>query len=102
MRRWRQILVAEYRNNLVGLALAYRGPVGLNFSFLENRCDLITANSITETERRDVYSLLINKISKFYNESELLRIMVTTDASAAYLLGQLGGKKYEITLNAFG
>jgi hypothetical protein len=43
LRRTRHVWLA-YRANKeepVGAAIAYRGPLGVNFSYLENRCDLL-------------------------------------------------------------
>jgi len=43
LRRTRQIWLA-YRANKeepIGAVIAYRGPLGANFSYLENRCDLL-------------------------------------------------------------
>jgi len=46
LRRYRRIwTVRDRRGRLLGAALAHRGPIGLNFSFLENRCDLLLASS---------------------------------------------------------
>ena len=44
LRRYRRIFLATDRRGRVrGAALAHRGPTGMNFSFLENRCDLLLA-----------------------------------------------------------
>lgn len=46
LRRYRRIwTVRDRQGRRLGAALAHRGPVGLNFSFLENRCDLLLASS---------------------------------------------------------
>jgi len=42
LRRYRRIFTATDRaGRLRGAALAYRAPLGLNYSFLENRCDVL-------------------------------------------------------------
>jgi hypothetical protein len=46
LRRYRRILTATDRTGrLLGAALAHRGPLGMNYSFLENRCDLLLAQT---------------------------------------------------------
>lgn len=42
LRRFRRVFLARVpgQQDPIGFAVAYRGPLGLNFSFLENRCEL--------------------------------------------------------------
>lgn len=56
LRRYRRVWLAHLpgRDLPVGAALAYRGPLGFNFSFLENRCDLLLAPTLNEAEVREV------------------------------------------------
>jgi hypothetical protein len=43
LRRYRRIWLAmmDGHDAPVGAAIAYRGPLGFNLSFLENRCDVL-------------------------------------------------------------
>src|SRR5262249_48640471 len=73
LRRSRHIWLA-YRNNrreLIGAAIAYRGPLGLNFSFLENRCDLLMLPSLSETESGKASTALLGAAVKAYENFEL-------------------------------
>ncbi len=49
-----------------GMIIAYRGPFGLNFSFLENRCDLMVDPSLSQDHRTDVCRVLVGKASQAY------------------------------------
>ncbi len=58
LRRTRHVWLA-YRGNKnepIGAAIVYRGPLGLNFSYLENRCDLLLHPSVHESEALGVIS----------------------------------------------
>ncbi len=68
LRRYRSIYVAEHRNHeqIVGIALAYRGPLGFNFSFLENRCDLIVSNLLNDETRQEVITTLVCAVAEQY------------------------------------
>lgn len=49
LRRYRRIFTATDRaGRLRGAALAYRAPLGLNYSFLENRCDVLLSDEDPE------------------------------------------------------
>src|SRR6266403_1701421 len=52
LRRTRHVWLA-YRANKeepIGAAIVYRGPLGMNFSYLENRCDLLLHPTLPESE----------------------------------------------------
>ena len=76
----------------VGAAIAYRGPLGINFSFLENRCDLIVADNIDDSKRFEICNSLLFYASNAYLESDypLEYIPVTTDKKCADLLLKAG------------
>jgi len=50
LRRTRHIWMAyrEYKDEPIGAVIAYRGPLGLNFSYIENRCDLLLHPTLPE------------------------------------------------------
>src|ERR1700756_2206511 len=76
LRRTRQIWLA-YRVNKeepIGAAIAYRGPLGVNFSYLENRCDLLLHPTLPETEVSDAASGLLTACSRAYDDFELEEI----------------------------
>jgi hypothetical protein len=92
LRRTRRVWLA-YRGNKeepIGAAIAYRGPLGLNFSYLENRCDLLLHPSLPESEALGVVGSLLRASSVAYRDFELDEIPVITDQIAIPALLKLG------------
>ena len=92
LRRTRHVWLA-YRGNReepVGAAIAYRGPLGLNFSYLENRCDLLLHPNLPESESLSVVASLLKASSVAYRDFELDAIPVITDQIAVPALLKLG------------
>jgi len=74
LRRRRYIWIAYYKgiNRPVGAAICYRGPLGLNFSFLENRCDLLMDEKrLSQSRCEEVSKQLLYNASKAYFYSDL-------------------------------
>lgn len=94
LRRTRQAWLA-YRAGVeepVGAALAYRGPLGLNFSFLENRCDLLLHPALSPADAAAVTESLMASVLPAYADFELDDIPVVADATSAAALVALGGQ----------
>jgi hypothetical protein len=94
LRRTRQIWLA-YRANkeeAMGAVLAYRGPLGVNFSYLENRCDLLLRPTLPESEVSDVASALLSASAAAYKDFELDEIPVIADEMATHALLKVGGE----------
>jgi hypothetical protein len=92
LRRTRHVWLA-YRSNReepVGAAIVYRGPLGLNFSYLENRCDLLLNPSLPESEALGVVASLLRTSSVAYRDFELDEIPVIADQIAVPALVKLG------------
>src|ERR1700730_6289191 len=92
LRRTRHVWLA-YRGNKdqpLGAAIVYRGPLGLNFSYLENRCDLLLHPSIPESEALGVVSSLLKASSVAYRGFELDVIPVIADQIAVPAMVKLG------------
>ena len=90
LRRYRRIFAARDRatDRLLGVAIAWRGPLGFNFSFLENRCDLITAPDISSERRAAVASALLSATLPVYNDFEPGGMyLITGSIEAAVLEG---------------
>ena len=67
LRRKRFIWVAlGEKNEILGAVLVYRGPFGLNFSFIENRCDLIVDESLPDDICGDICQKLIREALEAY------------------------------------
>ena len=94
LRRTRRVWLAyrDRKNEPVGAAIAYRGPLGANFSFLENRCDLLLHPTLAESEVKSVAAGLLNSSATAYGDFELDAIPVISDASALSALVQLGAE----------
>jgi len=73
LRRKRFIWIAfsNGKSEPLGAAIAYRGPFGFNFSFLENRCDLLVERGLNDELRRDVCEALLQNAATAYFDSEL-------------------------------
>ncbi len=94
LRRTRQVWLA-YRAGEdvpVGAALAYRGPLGLNFSFLENRCDLLLAPGVSAQQATDVTVALMSRAAEAYEDFELEEIPVVADSLSEAALVACGGQ----------
>jgi hypothetical protein len=92
LRRTRQIWLA-YRANKeepIGAVIAYRGPLGANFSYLENRCDLLLHPTLPEAEVSEAASALLTACSKAYSDFELEEIPVIAEEMATHVLFNLG------------
>jgi len=72
--RKRDILMAWDKNKeiILGVALIYRGPFALNFSLLENRCDILINPSIGRNERVNIIRALVQKSSHYYDSTKML------------------------------
>ncbi len=94
LRRTRHVWLA-YRANKeepIGAAIAYRGPLGVNFSYLENRCDLLLHPTLPESEVSGAASALLTACSKAYDNFELEEIPVIAEEMATHVLYKLGAE----------
>jgi len=94
LRRTRQVWLAypEHKNEPIGAAIAYRGPLGANFSYLENRCDLLLHPKLADSDVSEVVVGLLGPASTAYQDFELGAIPVIADALASVVLIQLGAE----------
>jgi hypothetical protein len=94
LRRTRQVWLAysQGKNEPMGAALAYRGPLGANFSYLENRCDLLLHPNLADSDVSEVVVGLLGAASTAYQDFELGAIPVIADALASVVLIQLGAE----------
>src|SRR5260370_7072814 len=76
----------------MGAAIAYRGPLGVNFSYLENRCDLLLHPTLPESEVSEAASALLTACSKAYADFELEEIPVIAEEMATHVLYKLGAE----------
>lgn len=94
LRRTRQVWLAyrERKNEPIGAAIAYRGPLGANFSFIENRCDLLLHPALPESDVSGVAAGLLKASSGAYQDFELDAIAVIAAPLASSALLQLGAE----------
>jgi hypothetical protein len=104
LRRKRYIWIAYDKDQTpLGAAICYRGPLGLNLSFLENRCDLLIRKQYF-SQLEHICSALINKANDTYFSNvfddginqklkyPLSYIQVVTDYQVSIFLQEKGAK----------
>jgi NAD(P)H-dependent flavin oxidoreductase YrpB (nitropropane dioxygenase family) len=94
LRRYRRIWLARMPGHEmpVGAAIAYRGPLGLNFSFLENRCDLILSPDLADDQIPSVALPLLAAVATAYEDFLPDMIPVVTESSAVPCLRKAGAQ----------
>ena len=85
LRRYRHIYLALKGDTPVGCAIAFRGPLGLNFSFLENRCDVVMKPNLESSQAAAIVEALLAEAASTYADFEPEWIPVTTDCPPADL-----------------
>jgi hypothetical protein len=92
LRRTRHVWLAfrANREEPIGAAIVYRGPLGVNFSYLENRCDLLLHPTLPQSEVSEVASSLLKASSAAYEDFELDEIPVIAEEMATHVLFKLG------------
>ena len=68
---------------IVACVVANRGPLGLNFSFLENRAYYIVDKHIAESQRKPLVQTMNTVAKSFYTTIELQAIPIVTDAATS-------------------
>jgi hypothetical protein len=94
LRRTRRVWLAyrDYKDDPIGAVIAYRGPLGLNFSYIENRCDLLLHPTLPQADALDVVSSLLKASASAYEDFELDAIPVIAEELAAPALQHLGAE----------
>jgi hypothetical protein len=94
LRRSRHVWLAYGKNSEepIGAAIVYRGPLGLNFSFIENRCDLLLAPSFSESLKQNAAAALLNQALTAYENFEIEQIPLIVPESEVPLALKLGAQ----------
>jgi hypothetical protein len=92
LRRTREVWLAYRQKQVVGAVMAYRGPLGLNFSFLENRCDLLLLPNLPDAELQKTVSALLGAAATAYRDFELDFIPVIAGDESVPVLVKLGAQ----------
>src|SRR5690242_9438698 len=94
LRRSRRVWIA-YRSRtqeVLGAAIAYRGPLGINFSYLENRCDLLISPKVSHSDTTGVARALLRAVAPAYDDFELDEIPLIADDHSARACEELGAE----------
>lgn len=78
-----------------GIAIAYRGSLGLSFSFLENRCELVIGRDVSIEAAAVVAEALTGAAAAEYEDSPLPWLLVSTDERTASHLVNRGATKLQ-------
>jgi hypothetical protein len=94
LRRYRRVWLASIDDQAgsVGAAIAYRGPLGFNFSFLENRCDILLDPSLTDRQADAVTRALVEAAAPAYADFPLRAMPVVGDGRTARAVLALGAQ----------
>jgi hypothetical protein len=75
--RYRRVLLCRAAGEILGVAIINRSSLGMNFSFLENRVDLIIDNLLSNHRRQQVLTKLIHSTIEFYRDFPPQSLFVT-------------------------
>jgi hypothetical protein len=92
LRRYRPIWLAYDHGELAGAALCYRAPLGFNFSFLENRCDLVVRAELNAARRSAVAAALLRAAQPIYGDISTHHIPLVTDSYTASTVVAMGAE----------
>jgi len=94
LRRTRRVWLAYQTRTqeVLGAAIAYRGPLGINFSYLENRCDLLISPKVSQIETTKVARALLRAVSPAYQDFELDEIPLVVDSHSVQACRELGAE----------
>lgn len=94
LRRYRRawLAVDKASDCVVGAIIANRGPLGINFSYLENRAELLISMDVNEDLRSVIIAGLIRSASSEYSDFAPGIIPIITDAITSKKLISLGNK----------
>ncbi len=100
--RYRRIckIIDTESDNVIACVIANRSPLGLNFSFLENRCYYITDSSLHEPELLSVLSVMNNYAAEVYDDFALGSIPIVTDNSITSSLEKFGAKLIRVYIQS--
>ncbi len=98
-RRYIWIVLEKISQKPKGMIVAYRGPFGFNFSFLENRCDLMADPFLEQDERTVVCRILMCRAARVYFNRDsslpypIRHLVVMADDNCCAALKLLGAVK---------
>ena len=92
--RYRRVykVVNDVCGTIVGAVIANRAPLGLNFSFLENRAYYIFSDTLPLADRLDALLAIHKELAAVYADFTLGIIPIVTDELTSAMLQNIGGK----------
>ena len=88
--RYRRGWLAHHQGALVAALIAYRGPLGLNYSFIENRADLLVAAACPPELIVPITRQLVAAVSEVYSDFRPGYVPLFVDERCAPLLSTAG------------
>lgn len=94
LRRTRRVLkiVDRASQSVIGGIIVNRAPLGLNFSFLGNRCLLILDKNLNPQQRKHILPSILQSIKPHYQDFALGVLPLLTDAASSTVLQSLGAQ----------
>ncbi len=91
LERRRSLWLAEgAKGEPLGAIITYHAPIGLNFSMLENRCEIILNNNLSAALAATVCVALLNTVQADYDAFPATFIPLVSNASTAQILTSVG------------
>jgi hypothetical protein len=96
LRRYRRLFTIEREHSQtpIAAALVYRGPTGFNFSFIENRCDLIVPEDADPNDAPVLLQRLLARVACEYASFSPACIPVVVSEQWMGVVSALGGRLY--------
>ena len=92
--RYRRIckIIDSTDNSIKACVIANRAPLGLNFSFLENRCYYIVDSQLQEPQLLSALASMNSYSAKVYDDFNFGSVSIVTGASVSASLQKLGAQ----------
>lgn len=92
--RYRRLckIIDQNDKSIKACVIANRAPLGLNFSFLENRCYYIVDSDIQDQELLTILSCMNSYSAKVYDDFAFGSVPIVTDEPTSVSLQKLGAK----------
>ncbi len=92
MDRSRKVLKIKDKESkkVIACIIANRAPIGLNFSFFENRAYYILDENLSKIQRTKLLPVMNQQIKTYYADFEFQKIPIATDGQTAEVLQEQG------------
>ena len=97
LERSRKVLKIKDQNTqqVIACIIANRGPIGLNFSFFENRAYYILDKNLSKEQRAELVPFLNQAIKDYYLDFEFQKIPIATDQLTSEVLQNQGASFFK-------